>query len=346
MIVLLISLSGFACQKEVTMHPDEMPIQISGVSLSQSRVTLLQGNEGNPALTVDWQTNAAACGKACTYIVEMALDGTNFDDKLEITTMNTRIDFSTGDLNKQLSKLIPAGTTAKVAIRVKVFPNAQNNAQVYSDPVGVAVTTYQEYHEYPYPQYMKIPGNYENWILPTAPQIVSEKNDGEYEGYIQFTNAYPQFLMVKGTQWTTLNTYQYIGNNKFGFNGSMFSIFGGAGVYFLKASTNTNTWSYTKINNWTVHGSAAAGTNADPELIYDNETKSWSATVSLQKGTFRIRANNDDKNSLGQKTVNGYRVPASDGSNFVIDKPGAYLIRLSLLQAGNYSCSVVKTVNP
>ena len=346
MIALLISLSGFACQKEVARSSDDTPMQISSLSVSESRVTLLQGNAGHMALTLNWQTNAATCGKMGDYTVEMALDGSNFEDKLEINTIDTKMNFSTDELNKQLSKLIPAGTTGKVAMRVRTCASRQNSTQVYSEPVGVWVTTYLDYHEYPYPQYMKIPGNYEDWILPTAPNIVSENNDGEYEGYIQFSNAYPQFLMVKGTQWSTLNTYQYIGNNKFGFKGSMFSIFGGAGIYLLKASTNTNTWSYAKINNWSLHGTAAAGANTDPGLIYDNETQTWSITTSLQKGEFRIRANNDDKNSLGQKIVKGYRVPACDGSNFVIDKPGTYYIRLALLQAGNYSCSVVRQVNP
>lgn len=334
----------FACKKEVAESVTDVPVQFNGFSLSTSRVTLLQGNASHTALSVNWQTNAAAYGKANNYTIEIAVDGSNFEDKVEISTMNTQLDFSTDELNKQLSKLITPGTTAKLAMRVKACPNRQNAAQVYSDAAAVWVTTYQDYHEYEYPQYIKIPGNYENWILPTAPKIVSEKNNGEYEGYIQFTNAYPQFLMVKGTQWTTLNTYQYIGNNKFGFNGSMFSIFGGAGVYLLKASTNTNTWSYTKINKWAVYGSAT-NSNTNAELNYDAETQTWSATVSLQKGEFRIRANNEDKMSMGQKIVNGYQVPAGDGNNFVIDKAGTYFIRLSLLQAGNYSCSVVKQVN-
>ena len=112
-----------------------------------------------------------------------------------------------------------------------------------------------------------------------------------------------------------------------------------------KASTNSNTWSYTKINSWTLHGAAAKDAQTDPELTYDSESQTWSIIANLQKGDFRIRANNDDKNSLGQKTVNGYMVPASEGSNFVIEKAGTYLIRLSLLQAGNYSCNVVKQVN-
>lgn len=344
MIVLLISLSAVACQKEVARSANDTPIQISSISLSASRVTLLQGNAGHPALTVNWQTSGTTCDKTGNYTVEMALDGSDFEDKLEMATTNTRVNFNTDELNRQLCKLIPPGTTGKIALRIKICSSQQNNAQVYSDPVGVWVTTYQEYNEYQYPQYMKVPGNYENWILPTAPQIVSQKNDGEYEGYIQFSNAYPQFLMVKGTQWTTLNTYQYIGNNKFGFNGSIFSIFGGAGVYLLKASTNTNTWSYTKINKWAVNGSAA-NSNTNTELNYDAETQTWSATVSLQKGEFRIRANNDDKMSMGQKIVNGYQVPAGDGNNFVVAKAGTYFIRLSLLQAGNYSCSVVKEVN-
>lgn len=345
MIVIFISFNGLACQKEVIRSVDDAPVQVTNLSLSESRITLLQGNAGTTALSVKWQTNAPACGKIANYTVEMALDGSGFEDKLEISTTDTKLDFHTDELNKELSKIIPPGTSGKIDVRVRACSSQQNTTQVYSEPVALWVTTYQEYREYLYPQYIKIPGNYENWIVSTAPQIVSEKNDGEYEGYLQFPNDYIQFLMVKGMAWTLLNTYDYIGKNKFGFNGTMFSIYGGAGIYLLKASTNTNTWSYTKINNWTLHGTAVASSQSDPELKFDNESKTWSLITTLQKGDFRIRANNDDNNSMGQKMVNGYMVPGSDGKNFVIDKTGIYLIRLSLLQAGNYSCSLVKQVN-
>ena len=216
MIVSLLSLLGIGCKKEVPMLAEETPIQISSLNLSQSRINLLQGNATNNALSVNWQVKPCNCGKLNTYTVEMALDGSNFEDKLEIPVSDTKINFTTEELNRQLTKFIPAGLSVKVAIRVRTNQTHANREAVYSDPAAVWVSTYQEFHEYTYPQYLKIPGNYETWILPTAPQIVSEKNDGEYEGYIHFTNAYPQFLMVKGTQWSTLNTYQYIGNNKFG----------------------------------------------------------------------------------------------------------------------------------
>lgn len=340
----IIFVLAVGCRKEAFGPSENSPARITDFTVTQSRLTLLQGNTGHPALTLNWQVQGQ--DKLNTYTIEVDQDGNGFEDKLEIgTTDQSRLDLTVDELNRQICKLIPPGTSAKIAIRVRANPNHSAAAPVYSDAAAVWISTYQEYREYNYPQYMKIPGNYQSWVLSCAPQIVSENNNGEYEGYVRFTNAYPQFLMVKGNQWTQQNTFEYIGSNKFGFGGSVFSIFGGPGIYLLKASTQTNTWSYKKINNWALHGNAVAAGNTDPQMTFDNATQTWSVTASLQKGEFRILANNDEANSLGQKIVNGYMVPAASGNNFVIEKAGTFFIKLGLLSAGNYSCSVVRVVN-
>lgn len=351
LLVMMVSLFLFSCQKEmvapettINNTPAFTPVAASNFHLSESKITLLQGNDKIKAINLSWDVTGSNAGGMFT--VEAALKGNNFADFIEIgSTDQLTISPVVKDLNRQLCQLIPAGGTEMVELRVRASNG--KTATTYSNPVALQVTTYQHYTEYQAPQYIHVPGNFQSWDMTDAPTLVTTENNGEYDGYVNFTNAYPQFLLVKGTQWTTVNTYTYIGGSKFGFGGGVFSIFGGAGIYRMTASTNTNTFSYTKINTWGVHGTAvSANGNADPEMTYHAATNTWVMNIELAKGDFRIRANNTDAISLGKTMVDGYLVPDYKGTNFTVDKPGNYTITLNLKQAGNYTCSVVKTINP
>jgi hypothetical protein len=305
---------------------------------------LLQGNDNIKAINLNWEVTGNNAGGMFT--VEAALKGNNFTDFIEIgATDQLNMSPVVKDLNRQMCQLIPAGTTEMVELRVRASNG--KTTTTYSNPVALQVTTYQHYTEYQAPQYMRVPGNFQSWDMTRAPTLVTTENNGEYDGYVNFTNAYPQFLLVKGAQWAPVNTYTYIGGGKFGFGGGVFSIFGGAGIYRMTASTNTNTFSYTKINTWGVHGTAVpANGNTDPEMTYHAASNAWTMNIELAKGDFRIRANNTDAISFGKTMVDGYLVPDYKGTDFKVEKPGNYTITLNLKQAGNYTCSVVKTVNP
>lgn len=340
----MIAFTLLACQKEMPNPMNTNATAVAAASarfgsflIADSRITLLQGNENLRATTFCW----AAAGNT-TYTVEAAPYGDNFADMIELaTTDQAGMDISVKDLNRVACQLIPAGQTGLIELRVRA--NTGKSDHIYSNATALQLTTYQQYTEYALPHYMHIPGNFQDWNMTDAPHIVNTNNDGAYEGYINFTNAYPQFLMVKDVAWNPLHTYYYIGNNKFGFNGTMFSIFGGAGVYQLKANTNTNTWTYNKINAWGIHGTAVKGNFAnDPEMVYDEATMAWTINTELTAGNFRIRANNNDAISFGKTMADGYIVPDYKGADFIITNPGTYKIVLNLKLAGNYTCTVVR----
>lgn len=339
----LVALLLFSCQKELVTpdHAHTIPsATIKNLQVSASNVILLQGNENLKAINLQWYPGTVSNG--INYTVEAAQYGTGFADFIEIaTTDQASISLTVKELDRMMCQLIAAGGSGKVELRLRIFTG--KTAPVYSNPTALQVTTYQPVTEYDIPQYMHIPGNYQKWDLTDAPHIVTTANNGEYEGYINFTDPYAQFLMVKDVTWNPINTYTYIGSGKFGFGGSVFSIFGGAGIYQLKVNTNTNTWNYTKINTWGIHGTAVtAATEKDPEMEYDEATMSWTIKLDLVKGDFRIRANNSDHISFGKTMADGYMVPDYGGANFIIDKPGNYTIILNLRLAGNYACSVIK----
>ena len=317
---------------------------VSDFHLNTSSVVLLEDNAGVSALTLNW---TAKNTQYTVYTIEAAVSGTSFANPVELgTTDQNSYGFTVADLNKNMVKLICINNEAKVEIRVKASQDHSTATPVYSQPVALDVTTYATYNNYDNAHLFKIPGNYQSWNLTTAPKIVTDGTSGDYEGFINFTNAYPQFLMIKGSTWDPMITYGYIGASKFGFNGSMMSIFGGSGAYLLRASTNTNTFQYTKINNWSLNGTAVVRTDdVDPVMTKDGNCLVWSVTADFVKGNFRIRANGNNEISFGQKAEDANGTPSYAGANIEIKEAGNYTIRLNLQLAGNYTYSITRNIN-
>ncbi len=316
-------------------------LQVSAFSVSASSIKLLQDNAVCKALVMSWKNAGDAHDHQTHYTIEASLDGNDFGDRIELgTTDELELHFNCEDLNQLLSKLALPGNTAHIALRVRAESIHANAGPVYSSVVAVNVTTYLNYTTYS--NFMKVPGNYQSWVVITAPQIVSTQNDGIYEGYVDFSFPYSQFLLVKGTQWADGNTFTNIGAGKFGFGGDILKANEGAGTYLVSANTNTNQWNCTRIKTWGIHGTALQtnGTK-DPEMVYDEESRVYTIGVYLKKGEIRFRANNTDAISLGYKMNKGYTVPASDGQNFVIEKEGVYEIKLDTRLAGNYACVII-----
>ncbi len=344
LVVLFTSLFFISCTKQAESPVNDASASngISNFHLSESKVVLLQGNADRVALSFHWD---GAVNANTIYTVEAAAGGSLFAEPLDIISTNQNVvGFLVKDFNTLMCKLLYANNTGMVEFRIKM--DAKGASQ-YSSPVALNVTTYLPYTEYDESKIFRVPGNYQNWIIATAPKIVSPAGNGEYEGYINFNIDYPQVLMLKGNDWDPKITYTNIGANKFGFGGSMMCIVGGAGVYLFKASTNTNTWSYTKINNWGVTGTAVPGRNPVDPVMGKSEDKSedalsWSITTNLVKGSFRIRANNDNTISFGHKAGDDTGIPSYDGDNIEIKTPGSYTIKLNLQLSGNYAYSIQK----
>jgi len=339
--VLFTSLFLIACTKQVVSPANEGNDGMSNFHLSESKLVLLQGNADRVAISFHWD---GAVNPNTIYTLEAAVGRSLFAEPFDIISTNQNVlGFLVKDFNTLMCKLLYANNTGIVEFRIKMDHLDSKGASQYSAPVALDVTTYLPYTEYDESKIFRIPGNYQNWNVATAPKIISPQDNGEYEGYINFTIQYPQVLMLKGKDWDPKITYTYIGANKFGFGGSMMSIFGGAGVYLFKANTNTNTWSYTKINSWGVSGTAVPGNNqSDIVMQKSNDALSWTIKTDLVKGSFRLRANNSNTISFGQKACDDIGVPGYDGDDILVKTAGNYTIKLELQLAGNYAYSIQK----
>ncbi|MEO8174335.1 MAG: SusE domain-containing protein [Sediminibacterium sp.] len=342
-LVILASLVFLSCRKSVNEPTASLQVQaeVKSFRVSESRVVLLQGNESNLALSFSWKQQSGINAK---YTIEAVVCGTSFEEHIDLVSTNEDgVSVTVKELNSKICQLIYANNTARIALRVRTDgPAHVQQNPVYSEPVAVELTTYRNYTEYADENVFKIPGNYQGWDLSTAPKIVATDTPEEYEGYINFSNDYPQLLLVKGSKWEPIATYSYIGSDKFGFGGSVLSVFGGAGVYLFRANFDTRRWSCTKINNWGIVGTAVPANSAEPVMNPAKNSQSWSITTNLVKGNFRIRANNNNAISFGQKTTDEPGVPSYAGNDIVIKQAGTYTIKLELQVSGNYAYSILK----
>ncbi len=346
---VLVGLTGMflvACQKQIPVSDNSL--SIGTLRLSTSKVVLLQGNQNNNAFTMEWEIGGNNSRNGINFIIEACVKGTHFDNIIELgATTNHKFMITIKELNSKLLSFLTAGEEAEIAIRVKSEQLIGNNSVIYSDPISLTVKPFQFLCPFDESRVIRIPGNYQNWSLSTAPFIQSAKQNGEFEGYLNFSDPFTQFLMVKGSQWEPNLTYSYIGSNKFGFGGTVLSVFGGKGIYLLQANTNSNTWHYTKIESWGLHGTAVYDVNngnKDQLLNYDFSKNTWRIVTELAAGNFRIRANNNDAISFGQSKNGEPGVPDYDGTDIKITKAGMYMVTLKLDSPGNYYYAVQRII--
>ncbi len=345
LIILMMS----SCQKEVisTDNQDDQ-CKIGNLKITASKIVLLQGNENNVAFTLNWELIGGNPSSGKLYTLEAAINGTEFANRIELgSTSTAQFKISVKDLNNKVLNLINAGVEGLMAIRIKSEQLSGKNNVHYSEPIAISVIPCQFLRTYDENNQIRVPGNFQNWNLQLAPKIFSACQNGEYEGFINFSNPFSQFLMVKGSQWEANATYSYIGSNKFGFGGTVLSVFGGQGFYQLKANTNTNTWEYTKINSWGLFGSSVYDVkdgSKDKVMEYDVQSASWRITANLLAGDFRIRANGNDDISFGQGPNSKAGVPDYQGKDIHIAVSGKYAIVLKLDSPGNYYYGVQRIV--
>jgi hypothetical protein len=332
-----------ACQKDIqeaAKPPKPIAMQLN---LPASAIVLEQYKSADTFLDFSW-TGAGEDGEAqaASYTIEAGLQGSKFSDAVEIiSTGQPSAKLTVKEFNRQMRQLMITGTTQMVEFRLR--QKAGSATPVYSNIVALPVTTYQPITEYQDTSILRVPGSYCNWNVPSAPKIISMACNGEYEGYINFTDPNAQFWLVKGTQWENVTTYNATGPNSFGSNGNFFTPPSGAGVYRLAANTKTQTWTCTKINSWSLNGNAVSGdAAADAVMLFDKTSLTWRISLNLVKGDFVFRANKSNTIVFGHNAKSEAGIPESNAEPIRVTKAGYYTVVLSLQSAGNYLYSIQK----
>jgi hypothetical protein len=333
--VCLVCFVLFSCQKELIRVE---PTAVAHFEASSYSVTLSQPKTGT-AISFTWDAFAAEGETGIGYTIEAGIQGTQFSNPVEIGNTNLlSMSFSVQQFNEQLLKLVIANVREQIEFRVRA--NIPQGGPRYSAIVVVAATAYQPYSSYDEAQVLRLPGNYEGWNIASAPRVISAKQDGMYEGFVNFTDPNPQFYLVKGTQWDNVTTYNQTAPDKFGFNGTFFFVAGGSGINRVSVNMNTHTWSCTKINSFGLQGTAVYADNKDAEMVFDAATLSWRITKDLAAGEFVFRANQSNTVVFGHNEKSLAGMADVNGEKIRISKTGNYTIMLTLESPGNYAYGI------
>jgi starch-binding outer membrane protein SusE/F len=336
-----------SCEKEET-KAILAPGGANQLSVTPTTIVLQQSNAANPGVTVTWGETKYGYSAAVNYTLELSRGGTNFS-----TPTTTSINmgnllsksFTVGEFNAKMQDIIPYGSTQTVQVRVK-SDIGSGVAPIYSNVVDMTVTSYRDLVNYEFPQALRVAGNFQGWSPSTGPKIVDKFATGTtgsgYEGYINLTDANPEFKLVKGPDWSA-GDFGSAGAGLLGNGGPNLTVSGGAGVYLIRANTVAMTWSAEKITTWGIIGSATPGDwGSSTPMTFNAADGTWSITVNLLGGAgkeLKFRANNDWAINFGDNAPADNK-PDYGGDNIKIASDGNYTITLDLGLAGNYAYTI------
>ena len=340
-----------SCVKDemlATLDPATAPILNTTI---QAPIVLLQANQNNNAGTFTWTAAGFGYKAAVNYTLQFA-KGSNWaiTGNIDMGKSLTKT-VTVKELNDKMQEIMPDGIATEVQARIKASVG-NTAAPVYSNILKMTITSYLDIVTYAYPDALNIAGNGQTpqWDPPTSPQITKVRNGGyaNYEGYIIFNAASPEFKMVKGNNWGA-GDYGSAGPGTLGNGGPNLTLPSGGpgvtGLYRIRANPGAMTWSYDKINTFGIIGSATAnGWNSSTPMTFNPANGAWSITTDLVAGEFKFRANNDWAINFGDDDDNGPQdgKPEYDDDNIPIASAGNYTISLNIGVGGNYNYKIRK----
>lgn len=324
----LLPLMMWSCEKD-----GEKVVATAGTAASlkasASTLVLTKADQSKDAVTFDWAAADFGYSAAQTQVLQMDVKGNNFANPKNVNLLAgaTSQKYSVVDFNALVLTMgIPFQKSTDIEVRVKSSISTAL-APVYSNVLSLAVTPFELV------SWIYVPGDYQGWDPSKADSLKSATGNGVYTGTIYYPDragANFEFKVTTKKDWT--NAFGDAGNGTISTSGANFKA-PGAGSYQLEFDLNNNTWKMTK-NSWGVIGDATAnGWDSDQDLIYDNGSGLWVATLVMKDGEFKFRYNDDWGLNYGADgTANGLK---AGGDNIKITA-GRYKISFNL-EAKTYS---------
>lgn len=333
-----------SCKKDeqrLTVSPGEAPVLAS----SSSALVLTKETAADTVITFSWNDYNVVWSQPelsvgiAKYTLEIDSAGQNFASPYEIDmTGKTAGKYSGADFNALLVNRLqlPVDKESALELRLKTMVS-ENSTPVYSNVIGMKVTPYLVSTVPDYPSLFVV-GSHQGWSPATAPAIRSAKNDGAYEGFVNFPEAKTEFKLNTARDWDHPAYGAGAGTLLSTAGGNI--VHEGAGYYFIKFNEKTLAWSATKMT-WAMIGAAApGGWDADTPLTYDTEAQIWKATLSLSAGEYKFRANGGWDVNLGVGSADG--VLSFGGGNLKLEEAGTYEVTLDLSNGAYYMYKLTK----
>lgn len=361
--VILLTLFTISCEDEQDLMFSVPEGSFSIITpTSGESVVLSEATLSNPALTLTWSPMDYTTPTAVTYTVQIALDGTDFANPIDLgTTTNTNATFLSNEFNL---KCLEAGATpfvqSAINIRIKASTGSTGSQEVYSNTINYLVTCFGCLNQYAVGSALTQSG----WDWSTPRVLLCD--NGVLTMTADFTNASGtafRFFTNQG-DWSSGRNYPWYVNEGYKIVSTLtdaldgdnnFKMDGTSGRYKLTLDTNNKTINMAKrtlttgdldlepTSDWLVGAATPGGWswagNSETEF---GEVSNGIHEVALRltnNEAFRVFLNNNGGDSwdLGSRnypwyvnegyTIDSELINANDGdSNFRYTGPTAIRI--------------------
>ncbi len=354
----ILGISGLAllmlssCKKDGVLVVEGTP---AGGALTASATTLVlnSANLTSSSTVMSFTFTKASFGYAAGVNNTLQIDaaGDNWANPITVALNNGVLTqgYNTADFNNMLLKLgLKGGVAAGVNVRISSSISL-NVTPTYSNVVALTVTPFN------LKSWLYVAGAYEGWANPGPMEdsLYSATSNGIYVGIINFTAGNNQFLILPKKTWdhkyatsgtSTPSTTVTLdaGNN---LNAPTV-----AGQYLVTFNLNTGTISFALANYYSLIGNSTPGSawSTDSDMKYINDgTSTWTATVPMTVGAFKIRENHDWTYSWGDiSPADGTDATDNNGGNINIATAKNYTVTFTIpltAQAAGFTPSVTAT---
>lgn len=302
--ILAMVLAVASCTKDESMNVVFNPADAqSGVLATPAAIVLTDETKGNDLPPFTWTNSSFGFDAAVNYVIEIALDGTNFTNSRVIGSVSqNRLIMKQQELQGALEKLgVVIGNMVAVQMRVK-SQIVDQITPIISNVVKFNVTTFKP-AEKEYPK-VWIVGDYCGWDHSKSQFLYDINEDGEYfEGWVAFNGkAQNGFKITYTGGWNGddigTNATAVVNNKIKVEPGGNISLFDGAIMYLKLDNRDQNNRTLERVKTISRIGLIGSATpndwnSPDTELVFNGNTNKFEATVTLKDGEIKFRADND-----------------------------------------------------
>lgn len=298
-------------------------------------VVLEDEKKGDNLPAITWTPAQYGFDAAVNYVIEMSLKGKNFNPVKVIGSVSSAsLVLKGSDMQAAMDNLgAVLGTKQEVELRVKAIVSDQIPVQI-SDVISFFVTTFMPKEK----EYNKvwIVGDYCGWNHSRSQFLYDIAGNKEYfEGWVMFNGkAQNGFKITYTDGWHGNDIGTNAGsvvNNKIKVEpGGNISLFTGVIMYLKLDNRDQNNRTLERVKSISRIGLIGSATpngwnSPDTELIFNETTRLFEATVTLTDGEIKFRADNDWGTNWGiykpaagknpnQLTNGGDNIPVTAGN--------------------------------
>jgi hypothetical protein len=347
--VALLMLS--ACKKDGTLvvansgTPGALTATTTSPTLSSANLT-----SSTPVIGFNFTKGDYGYNGAITNTLQIDAPGDNWANPYTVAlgTSTFSQTFNTADFNNILLKLgLKGGISTTVNVRISQSIGL-SVTPVYSNVIVLNTTPFN------LKSWIYVVGAFQGWNAANPDSLLSATGNNIYTGIINFTAGNNQFLIlpqknsynnkIATTNSTTpSSTTQVNASNNLAAPSA-------AGQYIVTYNATANTITFALANYYSLIGSSPPGNawSTDSDMKYINDgSQTWTATVAMTAGAFKVRENHDWTYSWGDiSPADGTNATDNNGGNINISVAGNYTVTFTIplsAQSATFTPSVLAT---